>query len=134
MAEALSSEIARAAQEAQNWIGELMRELHCDERKAYILLKAVLHGLRDRLSVEEIAALATYLPTFIRGLFLEDWRPGFVSSSRYAEGVLEICLSAGVVDQLEVDVAISAAADLLDRRITQARRAAWSAPAAGVHS
>jgi uncharacterized protein (DUF2267 family) len=124
MAEAMSFEIALAAQEAHDWIGELMRELNCDERKAYVLLKSVLHGLREQLSVDEVATLAAYLPIFIRGLFLEDWRPGPALSSRSAKGGLEIALSADVADEFEIGVAISAAADLLDRHLTEARRAA----------
>jgi len=124
MPEVVSSEIAEAAQEARNWIGELMSELNCDERKAYVLLRAVLHGLRDRLSIDEVATLSAYLPTLIRGLFLEDWQPNRTSSVRLDSGALDVGLRTDVVDELEVATAISAAADMLDRRLTQARRAA----------
>jgi uncharacterized protein (DUF2267 family) len=124
MVEVKSLAIAQAAQEAQNWIGELMGELNCDERKAYMLLRSVLHGLRDQMSTDEVAIFAAYLPTFIRGMFLEDWRPSIAAHPRSARGALGIALSADVVDTLEVEVAISAAASLLDRRITEARRAA----------
>ena len=124
MSEVVSSEIAEAAQEARNWIDELMSELNCDERKAYVLLRAVLHGLRDRLSIDEVATLSAYLPTLIRGLFLEDWQPNRTSSVRLDSGALDVGLRTDVVDELEVATAISAAADMLDRRLTQARRAA----------
>ena len=124
MAEVVSSEIAEAAQEARHWIGELMSELNCDERKAYVLLRAVLHGLRDRLSIDEVATLSAYLPTLIRGLFLEDWQPNRTSRVRLDSGALDVGLRTDVVDELEVATAISAAADMLDRRLTQARRAA----------
>ena len=124
MADVKSFAVAQAAQEAQSWIGELMTELNCDERKAYMLLRAVLHGLRDRLSIDEVAILATYLPIFIRGMFLEDWRPSATSDSRSTHGALGVALSPDVVDGFEVDVAISAAASLLDRHISEARSAA----------
>ena len=124
MSEIKSLDIAEAAQEAQNWLGELMAELDCDERKAYLLLRSVLHGLRDQLSTDEVGTLAAYLPTFIRGLFLEDWRPGGPTQPQSARGTLGIALSADVVDALEVEVAISAAASLLDRHIAEARRPA----------
>jgi uncharacterized protein (DUF2267 family) len=124
MSEMKSVEIAEAAHEAQNWLGELMAELDCDEHKAYVLLRAVLHGLRDQLSIDEVGVLAAYLPTFIRGMFLEDWRPGAATEPRSARGALGIALSADIVDALEVEVAISAAASLLDRHIAEARRPA----------
>jgi uncharacterized protein (DUF2267 family) len=124
MSEVVRCEIAEAAQEARNWIGELMSELNCDERKAYVLLRAVLHGVRDRLSIDEVATLSAYLPTLIRGLFLEDWQPNRVSTIRSRPDVLDVRLHLNVIEDLEIGLAISAAADVLDRRIAQARRAA----------
>ena len=42
---------------------------------AYSALRAVLHALRDRLSVESAAHLAAQLPMLVRGLFFEGWDP-----------------------------------------------------------
>jgi uncharacterized protein (DUF2267 family) len=42
---------------------------------SYKALRAVLHALRDRLSVEESVQLAAQLPTLVRGAFYEGWRP-----------------------------------------------------------
>jgi len=35
----------------------------------------VLHALRDRLSVDEVAQLGAQLPIFIRGVYYEGWNP-----------------------------------------------------------
>ena len=35
----------------------------------------MLHALRDRLTVDVAAKLAAQLPTFIRGVYYEDWDP-----------------------------------------------------------
>jgi uncharacterized protein (DUF2267 family) len=38
-------------------------------------LKATLHALRDRLTVEEVAQLGAQLPMLIRGFYYEGWDP-----------------------------------------------------------
>lgn len=58
------------------WLKELMEELGWQEpHRAYHALRAVLHALRDRLSVAETADLAAQLPLLIRGLYYEGWVP-----------------------------------------------------------
>jgi uncharacterized protein (DUF2267 family) len=59
------------------WINDIRKELGIDdEQRACLALRAGLHALRDRLTVEEAAHLAAQLPVAIRGLFFEGWHPG----------------------------------------------------------
>ncbi len=58
------------------WLKEIMQELGTDDRhKAYLALRSVLHALRDRLTVEEVAQLGAQLPMLIRGFYYEGWDP-----------------------------------------------------------
>jgi len=58
------------------WLKELLEELGWDDRQqAYRALAAVLHALRDRLTVTEAADLGAQLPMLIRGLYYEGWSP-----------------------------------------------------------
>jgi uncharacterized protein (DUF2267 family) len=59
-----------------SWLKEVMQEIHRDDRrKAYDALRATLHALRDRLTVEEVAQLGAQLPMLIRGFYYEGWDP-----------------------------------------------------------
>jgi uncharacterized protein (DUF2267 family) len=59
------------------WLEELMQimGLKKDKHKAYSALRAVLHALRDRLTVEEVAQFGAQLPMLIRGFYYEGWDP-----------------------------------------------------------
>jgi uncharacterized protein (DUF2267 family) len=46
--------------------------------QSYAALRAVLHALRDRLTVEEGAQFAAQLPMLVRGLYYDGWDPSRV--------------------------------------------------------
>jgi uncharacterized protein (DUF2267 family) len=63
--------------DANAWLDEICDELEfADRRDALHALRAALHVLRDRLSPEQNAHLSAQLPTLIRGIYYEAWRPG----------------------------------------------------------
>lgn len=66
----------RTIHKTNTWLKELMDVLECEERQdAYLALRATLHALRDRLTIEEVAQLAAQLPMLIRGFYYEGWDP-----------------------------------------------------------
>jgi uncharacterized protein (DUF2267 family) len=63
-------------QKTHGWLKELMQVLDWqDKHKAYLALRATLHALRDRLTVEEVAQLGAQLPMLTRGFYYEGWDP-----------------------------------------------------------
>jgi uncharacterized protein (DUF2267 family) len=68
--------LERTVQLTHIWINDLNDRL-CwnDKSRAYRLLKAVLHTLRDWLKVDESANFAAQLPGLLRGAYYEQWRP-----------------------------------------------------------
>jgi uncharacterized protein (DUF2267 family) len=58
------------------WLHDLMERLGWqDKRRAYVALRAVLHALRDRLSVNDASHLAAQLPMLVRGFYYEGYHP-----------------------------------------------------------
>lgn len=68
-----------AIDSAHTWINDVAREFDTEDREfAYRVLRAWLHTLRDRLTVEASAHFAAQLPDLIRGIFYQAWNPNAV--------------------------------------------------------
>ncbi len=68
--------IDRTVQLTHIWINDLEKSLRWrDKARTFRLLKSVLHALRDWLQLNESADLAAQLPTLVRGIYFEQWRP-----------------------------------------------------------
>jgi uncharacterized protein (DUF2267 family) len=62
-------------QKNNTWLKDLMEVTDGDRPKACQALRAVLHALHDRLTVEEAAEFAAQLPMLIRGIYYEGRDP-----------------------------------------------------------
>ncbi len=92
---------ASTVQKTKQWVCELMQELQWDDaQKTYRGLRAVLHALRDRLTIHESADFAAQLPMLLRGLFYEGWQPDAVPvKDRTKEAFLAHVFKAFINDQ-----------------------------------
>lgn len=111
---------ARTLQQTNIWLNDICEQMQDrNENAAYASMRAVLHQLRDRLTVEEAAHLSAQLPTLMRGIFYEGYRPAEMPQKiRSAEEFM-----AGVRDRLnghpdiDPEVATMAVLAVLDRHI-----------------
>ena len=68
--------IDHTVQLTHKWINELDVMLGWDNKsRSYRLLRTVLQALRDWLPINEAADLGAQLPTLLRGVYYEHWRP-----------------------------------------------------------
>ena len=111
----------RSIEKANIWIRELAAELESgDHHEAYRVLRAFLHTLRDRLTIEESAQLAAQLPMLVRGIFYEGWRPA-ATPLHYrdpVEFVDRVREEARLHGDTEASYAVRAAAGLLRRHVS----------------
>jgi uncharacterized protein (DUF2267 family) len=66
----------RSVQKTNIWLRDVKYELGWFTfQRCYLSLRAVLHALRDRLTIQEVAQFGAQLPIFIRGIYYEGWNP-----------------------------------------------------------
>lgn len=71
--------LARAEQTAHQWLVAVAKALGTDDhRYTYRVLRAWLHAVRDRLTVESAAHFGAQLPELLRGTYFEGWMPSHV--------------------------------------------------------
>ena len=69
--------IDETVQLTYTWLNEIAADLGSDRHSAYGALRAVLHTLRDRLTIDESAQFAAQLPMLVRGMYYEGWNPRY---------------------------------------------------------
>lgn len=68
--------IDKTVHETNTWLSEIAEAMdHPDPQVAYHALRGVLFALRDRLVMDEAMDLAAQLPTLIRGIYFEGYKP-----------------------------------------------------------
>lgn len=102
------------------WINELDARLGWNNKpRAYRLLRAVLHALRDWLPLNERADLAAQMPTLLRGAYYEQWRPATRVKHRTKAEFLARVEDSFKPDPLaQSSQAVMAVFELLSRKIT----------------
>lgn len=103
MSQATLAPFESTIQTTNIWLNDILERLGWqDHQRAYHALRAVLHALRDRLTIDQAAALAAQMPMLIRGFYYEGWHPhGKPVRERHKEEFLAHIAAA--FQELEVD-------------------------------
>lgn len=113
--------VERSVEKTHIWLNEIAAELGVQDRQyAYRALRAVLHTLRDRLTVDVAAKLAAQLPTLIRGIYYEDWDPSRTPLPIHeVEAFLDHVVAEGrMAGETEASLAVTAVTRVLREHVT----------------
>lgn len=113
--------IDEASHSANIWVRDLHERTGWeDKQRSFRLLRAVLHALRDHLTVDEAAQLAAQLPVLIRGIYFEGWNPSRTPvKERTKEGFIAIVQKDFQTDPMgDAEHAIGAVFDVLDAHVS----------------
>ena len=113
--------IERNVEKAHVWLDEVALQLGTDDRRAaYRALRAYLHALRDRLTVDETAQLAAQLPDLIRGVYYEGWNPSAtpVKYRGLTDFLGRVAADAQLEGETAASYAVGAVAEVLRRHVS----------------
>ena len=66
----------RTTEKTHQFINDVAQQINIEDKHlVFIGIKAVLHGLRDRIPLEEAAQLAAQLPVLLAGFYYQGWKP-----------------------------------------------------------
>ncbi|QWG22306.1 DUF2267 domain-containing protein [Bradyrhizobium sediminis] len=103
------------------WINDLDERLEWHNKpRAFRLLKSVLHALRDWLQLNEAADLGAQLPTLLRGIYYEQWRPSRTPVRSRSKAAFLARIAEDFVQDppANTEQAVMAVFELLSKKVT----------------
>jgi len=87
-----------AVHTANIWLADVAKALDTEDRHhAQRVLRAWLHAMRDRLSVDSAAKFAAQLPELLRGIYFDGWEPHRAPVTHHLDQfVLRFATEAGI--------------------------------------
>jgi len=103
---------ARAQSSAHEWLAVVGEAIGTRDRAfTYRVLRAWLHVLRDRLTVEAAAHFAAQLPELLRGTFYDGWVPSRVPMRFGLEDCIDRVSAEATIRHTDVRQAIGRVSD-----------------------
>ena len=106
----------KTEQKTMRWLKGIADALgSTDLERSYMILRAVLHALRDRLTPDEAVQLGAQLPMLVRGFYYEGWHPADKPRRyRHKERFLEqVSKEVPSLDYVQLERAIGAVFETL---------------------
>lgn len=114
--------VQKTLNQTNEWLKELMEVYDfADENKAFVLLRATLKALRDRITSGEAMHLGSALPALMRGYYFEGWNPnhGPKKDKTVADFLTTVRSHLGGHDDIDLEMAVPEAMKLIFNKIGQ---------------
>ncbi len=103
----------------QDWLSDVKEEMHLDDSQtAMEVARAVLHTLRDRLTIEQAAYFAAQLPMLLQGLYYHEWTPKGKPEKIRSRDEFLARISDKLLDRFDPAVAAEAVFRVVQRRMS----------------
>jgi uncharacterized protein (DUF2267 family) len=110
----------KTEQKTMHWVSGVASSMgSADMQRSYMVLRGVLHALRDRLPTNEAVQFGAQLPMLVRGFYYEGWRPqGKPKHYHHKEPFLEQVRSeVPMLDDTQLERAVSSVFETLESEI-----------------
>lgn len=108
-----------ALQTANAWLTDVAEAFGTDDRRfAYRVLRAWLHTLRDRLTIDSAAKFSAQLPALLRGLYYDGWDPSRAPVKYGPDGYVHRFAQEARISVDEVRPAAASVAGALARHLS----------------
>lgn len=106
-------------EKSQAWVDQVADLMEWDDaRLALRALRIVLHAWRDRIPLNESAQFAAQMPTLIRGVYYEGWRPSDTPDKTLTRSELLFELEEAFPDS-DAEVVCCAVCKVLSEHVTK---------------
>jgi uncharacterized protein (DUF2267 family) len=114
--------VQKTLTQTNEWLKELMEVYDfADENKAFVLLRATLKALRDRISTDEAMHLGSALPALMRGYYFEGWNPNIApkKDKTVTDFLINVRSHLGGHEDIDLEMAVPETMKLIFAKISQ---------------
>jgi uncharacterized protein (DUF2267 family) len=77
----------RTVEKTHQFINDVAQQIELEDKHiVFIGIKAVLHGLRDRIPLEEAVQLGAQFPVMLAGFYYQGWKPAATPTKERSVG------------------------------------------------
>lgn len=110
----------KTEQKTMHWVSGVADSMGSkDLQRSYMILRGVLHALRDRLPPNEAVQLGAQLPMLVRGFYYEGWHPQDKPKQYHRKGPFldQVRSEVPMLDDAQLERAISSVFETLEKEI-----------------
>jgi len=110
----------KTEQKTMHWINGVAHNMgSTDLKRSYMVLRGVLHAMRDRLPPNEAVQFGAQLPMLVRGFYYEGWHPQDKPKSYHRKDPFldQVRSEVPALDDVQLACAVTSVFETLEQEI-----------------